>query len=73
MNFTKLKEKWVYYEGAFYQDCKHGTGKIKLTNGEVFEGNFVFDVIDGEGRFSKRNGETLNGTWRTNLWQERTK
>lgn len=48
-------------------DSKHGKGKIRLTNGEVFEGNFVFDSIEGEGIFYTNKGEAIRGSWRDNM------
>lgn len=35
-DFADLGEKWIYYEGEFKNDSKHGKGKLRLTNGEVF-------------------------------------
>ena len=32
-DFADLGDKWVFYEGFFKNDSKHGKGKIKLTNG----------------------------------------
>ena len=57
----------MFYEGEFKRDCKHGKGKIQLSNGETFEGNFIMDSIEGEGVFHTVNGETISGTWRDNM------
>ena len=46
-DFTNLGDKWIFYEGKFKNDSKHGKGKIKLTNGEIFEGNFIYDTMEG--------------------------
>ena len=67
-DFADLGEKWVYYEGQFKNDSKHGKGKIKLTNGEVFEGYFNYDTIEGEGTFYSIKGEAIQGTWRDNIF-----
>ena len=66
-DFADLGDKWVFYEGEFKNDSKHGKGKIKLTNGEVFEGNFVQDSIEGEGIFYSLKGEAVEGYWRDSL------
>jgi hypothetical protein len=66
-DFADLGEKWIYYEGEFKNDSKHGKGKIRLTNGEVFEGNFVYDSIEGHGIFYTNSGEVINGFWKDNM------
>ena len=32
-DFAELGNKWLFYEGDFKNDSKHGRGKIQLTNG----------------------------------------
>ena len=32
-DFSELGNKWIYYDGQFKNDSKHGKGYIKLTNG----------------------------------------
>ena len=32
-DFADLGNKWIFYDGMFLKDSKHGKGKIKLTNG----------------------------------------
>ena len=66
-DFADLGNKWVYYEGEFKSDSKHGKGKIKLTNGEVFEGTFVQDTIEGSGVFYSISGEAIRGIWKDNI------
>lgn len=62
-DFSELGNKWIYYEGQFKNDSKHGKGYIKLTNGEMFEGIFDHDMIEGNGIFYKRKGEIVIGFW----------
>jgi hypothetical protein len=35
------------YEGELNADRRHGKGKVKLSNGEVFVGTFDMDMIEG--------------------------
>ena len=66
-DFAGLGDKWLYYEGDFQNDSKHGKGKIQLTNGEVFEGSFINDSIEGEGIYYPMNSQPLHGTWTDNM------
>lgn len=65
-NLTGLDECWIYYDGEFEEDSKHGPGKVQLSNGESFEGEFQKDVIQGEGRFKTTDGAVVHGIWRDN-------
>ena len=47
-------------------DRRHGKGKIKLSNGEMFVGQFNHDIIEGEGEYHKLNGEVVLGHWNNN-------
>lgn len=62
-DFSQLGNRWLYYEGQFKSDSKHGKGYIKLTNGEMYEGVFDHDMIEGNGIFYKRTGEIIIGFW----------
>lgn len=43
---------------------KEGSGKLELTNGEVFEGSFYHDSIEGQGTFYRQDGRRVRGVWR---------
>ena len=60
-----------YYQtentGDYENDCKHGTGTYKYTNGDVYEGEFVNDVRQGEGTYMWKNGEYYIGEFQNNM------
>ena len=71
-NLSALDECWIYYDGEFDEDSKHGHGTVKLSNGETFEGQFERDVINGEGIFHTLKNENVHGIWRENRLVKRT-
>ena len=66
MDFGKLEDYWVYYEGEWREDVKHGKGRVGLTSGAVFEGEWKEDVVEGWGRVVGVKGEVREGWWRGN-------
>ena len=54
---------WSAYEGDFAFGEKHGKGKLKLSNGEVFIGSFMEDNVEGEGKFYHQDGSVVAGKW----------
>ena len=65
-DFSTMNDYWLSYEGELNCDRRHGKGKLKLSNGEVFSGWFKNDVVDGEGKFYTLKGEIIQGVWRGN-------
>lgn len=49
---------------------RNGTGKLKLSNGEVFEGEFKEDEMEGEGRYYTMSGELVLGVWKNSKYVE---
>jgi hypothetical protein len=45
MNF--VDNYWEVYDGDFFNEKKNGSGKLKLSNGEVFAGEFMDDKVNG--------------------------
>ena len=48
------------------EDSKNGSGKLFLSNGEIFEGNFKDDTVWGEGCLIRKDGSRVRGVWREN-------
>lgn len=68
-DFHSIEDQWIKYKGEFYNDCKHGKGKIFFANGEAFFGNFKENIIDGLGVFIKKEkSEIVFGLWKDNLF-----
>lgn len=68
-DFRSIEDKWIKYEGEFYNDRKHGKGKVFFASGEAFFGNFKENCIDGLGVFKKKEkNEIVFGLWKDNLF-----
>lgn len=53
------------YEGSFFNDQKHGTGKLTMRNGDVYEGGYVKNHKEGKGKFvAKNKSEVYEGDWK---------
>jgi len=63
IDFSRLGESWVMYEGEFIRGKKEGNGVLILSNGEKFEGRFKEDRIDGKGKFFKSDGAVVEKVW----------
>lgn len=44
------------YEGAWYNNCAHGHGKLSTPNGDVYEGEWKDDLANGQGVFITADG-----------------
>lgn len=64
LDFNKVGDFWLKYEGDFIQGKKQGFGCLLLSNGEKFEGGFYNDLPDGKGKFTKSNGYVLEAKWK---------
>ena len=51
------------YEGEFYQDLMHGTGKLTIAGEGTYEGQFVKGKRTGKGTFLFVNGDIYTGEW----------
>ena len=67
----KYKDGGVYEgEGTLLTKKRHGKGKMKYANGEIYEGEWRDDVCCGQGELYKPQGYgrayTYKGEWRDN-------
>ena len=65
-DFGKIGEKWLFYEGQFCHDSRHGRGMMKFANGDKFVGSFSNDIAEGQGSFYCKNGDIIKGVWSKN-------
>lgn len=63
-----IDECWEEYEGDFFYQQRHGKGKLKLSNGELYLGDFVDDQIHGQGKFYRLNGQVIHGRWEEGIF-----
>jgi hypothetical protein len=42
---------------------RHGLGKMKYNNGNVYNGHFYYDKMNGEGEMKYKNGDVYDGRW----------
>eukprot|EP01035_Chromulina_nebulosa_P027401 gene27401-36041_t len=55
------------YEGDYKDGLKHGFGKMKFPNGDLYEGEWVENKIEGEGTYTyKKSGDIYSGSWVSN-------
>uniref|UniRef100_A0A7S3PYN2 TIR domain-containing protein n=1 Tax=Chaetoceros debilis TaxID=122233 RepID=A0A7S3PYN2_9STRA len=53
------------YEGSFYGDQKHGTGKLTMRNGDIYEGGYIKNHKEGKGKFvAKDKSEIYEGDYK---------
>ncbi len=59
------KTPLAIYEGSFFNDQKHGMGKLTMRNGDVYEGGYVKNHKEGKGKFiAKNKSEVYDGDWK---------
>ncbi len=52
------------FEGNYKDGLKHGVGKMKYPNGDVYEGEWVDNKMQGEGTYTyKKSGDIYSGSW----------
>lgn len=65
-NFADIKfvgANWISYNGFFHQGLRHGVGKVKMQNGNVYFGEFKAGQANGYGMFW--DGErSIAGIWK---------
>lgn len=66
-NMADMNDYWISYEGKLDSDRRHGKGKLKFSNGEIFVGNFDNDTAEGEGKFYTLTGDIVHGVWSNNI------
>lgn len=50
------------YHGDFFEDKKHGNGKMYYPNSnETYEGNFKNNTLTGKGKYTWGNGDSYSG------------
>jgi len=64
--FDRSENTWEKYEGEFKNDDWHGSGRLSLSNGDVFQGTFKKGVIQGKGTYMTGRGEMVIGEWQEN-------
>ncbi|EAR97493.3 kinase domain protein (macronuclear) [Tetrahymena thermophila SB210] len=65
-DFSTIGNKWIKYEGEFYNDAKNGRGRLYFSNGDFIQADFVEDKINGECILYKSNNQIVKGYWREN-------
>lgn len=68
---SKIKTVNITDIGIYEGNCAkgnipHGTGKLKLKNGDFYEGEFENGCFRGEGRMYSADGCEYLGTWKDN-------
>ena len=51
------------FAGEWFNDCLHGRGMWRASNGDSYEGEFKHGVRDGIGKFTSADGDVYNGAW----------
>ena len=58
------------YQGSFFNNLKHGHGRLLHANGNVYEGNFEQGVASGLGTMTYDDGTCYVGQWANDCPQE---
>ena len=51
------------YEGEWYEEKKHGKGKMRYADGDIYYGNWDEDKKHGRGKMTYKNGDIYDGEW----------
>ena len=51
------------YDGEWLGGMRHGTGRIKWSDGSIYQGQWCFNVPGNEGKFFYCNGDIYEGGW----------
>lgn len=56
------------YEGGYKDGLKHGYGRMKYPNGDLYEGEWVENKMHGEGTYTyKKANDIYSGAWQDGL------
>ena len=57
----------LIFEGTYYNNKKHGLGKLIIKNNEYYEGEFFDDKMEGNGCYHYENGDEWEGDFKNNM------
>jgi hypothetical protein len=52
-----------FYTGQWYDDYRHGVGKLEKSGVGVYQGQLRYNEAFGNGRFTKLSGDVYEGQW----------
>ena len=64
VGILKGSDRRVFYEGEFYEGCRHGKGRLTTKSGIVYEGMWVDGKRHGHGRETNRRGTMYVGQFK---------
>ena len=51
----------------FQRGIKHGKGKFRFKNGDIYEGDFYNEEVTGWGLYKRKDGKIYNGMVKNHL------
>ena len=58
-----MKRAFLYYEGEYQMDKKHGQGVFTWASGNIYKGAYKDDERDGHGEMRWTDGSYYVGEW----------